>query len=145
MDITNLMLLTRFRQCAHIQFHRPRQFRGQWRILVLLKERGLLTQRELTQILQRKPATLSEQLENMEKAGWITREKFEADKRNVVIRLTQLGTEMAQEAEHERQKEADDLFDGLNQEDRNRLFEILGKLGDAWSAGNCGEEGDSPL
>lgn len=144
MEITNLMLLTRFRQCAHIQFHRPRQFRGQWRILVLLKERGVMTQKELTQILQRRPATLSEQLDNMEKAGWIVREKCEADKRNVVIRLTELGAKTAQEADLERQKEADDLFGMLDQEERGRLFEILGKLGEAWSAATDMEEGDSP-
>lgn len=141
MEITNLMLLGRFRQCAHIQFHRPKQFRGQGRILVLLKEKGKMTQRELTQILERKPATLSEQLENMEKSAWIVRKKCPCDKRNLEISLTQLGEEMAREAERERQQEADELFGLLDQDDREKLYEILGKLGDDWKSKECrGEE-----
>ena len=142
MEITNLMLLGRFRRCAHIQFHRPKQFRGQGRILVLLLEKGKMTQRELTQILERKPATLSEQLENREKSGWIVRSKCPCDKRNLEISLTGLGEAMAREAEQERQEEADELFGLLDQDDRKKLYEILGRLGDDWKCKECGGEED---
>ena len=116
----------------------PSSFGG--RILVLLKEKGKMTQRELTQILERKPATLSEQLENMEKSAWIVRKKCPCDKRNLEISLTQLGEEMAREAERERQQEADELFGLLDKDDREKLYEILGKLGDDWKSKECRRE-----
>ena len=49
MEITNLMLLNRFRKCAHIQYHRKRRFRGQGRILILLQENGRMSQKELAE------------------------------------------------------------------------------------------------
>lgn len=144
MEITNIMLLGQFRQCAHFQFHRQKKFRGQGRILVLLKERGMMTQRELTQRLQRRSATLSEQLENMEKMGWIQRSKCASDKRNLEIKLTQLGLEMAREAEKEREEEADILFGVLENEEKEKLYAILTKLGDIWCKEGCKGEEDYP-
>ena len=102
--ITNLMLLSLFRRCSHLQFHRLSRFQGQGRILGLLLQHGTLTQRELAELTQRRSATLSEQLERMESAGLLLREKNCSDKRNVDLRLTELGVQLAHEAERERQE-----------------------------------------
>ena len=106
MEITNLMLLNRFRKCARIQYHRKRRFRGQGRILILLQENGRMSQKELTGILERRAATLSEQLENMEKSGLIRREVSVSDRRNLDILLTPEGEQAAVEARQERERMA---------------------------------------
>lgn len=134
MEITNLMLLNTFRRCAHIQYHRKRRFRGQGRILILLQENGRMSQKELTRILERRAATLSEQLENMEKNGLIRREVSASDRRNLDILLTPVGEAAAVEARQEREQMADGLFGILTEEEKDRLYPLLKKLSDAWSA-----------
>ena len=86
----DLALLIHFYQCAH-KIHHAQKYPGQGRILTLLLENGTMTQRELITITGRRSATLSEQLENMEQAGYITRKRNEQDKRNVDVTLTQTG------------------------------------------------------
>ena len=134
MEITNLMLLNRFRKCAHIQYHRKRRFRGQGRILILLQENGRMSQKELTGILERRAATLSEQLENMEKSGLIRREVSTSDRRNLDIILTPEGEQAAVEARQERERMADELFGILTGEEKEQLYPLLKKLADAWAA-----------
>jgi DNA-binding MarR family transcriptional regulator len=67
-DEPNLALLRLFRQCVQ-KMHRAEKYRGQGRLLILLRERGTLTQRELIEITGRRSATLSEQLDGMDRAG----------------------------------------------------------------------------
>lgn len=128
----NLDLLGQFRKCSHLQYHRKSRFQGQGRILILLKRREAATQRDLVRITQRRSATLSEQLELMEKAGLLTREKSSEDKRNILLKLTDKGEGMAAEAEAERAETADTLFSLLNGDEKTALLRILKKLGDAW-------------
>ncbi|MDD6174757.1 MAG: MarR family transcriptional regulator [Firmicutes bacterium] len=131
--VTDLMLLRLFRQCAHLQYHRYSRFQGQGRILTLLTEQGPMTQRELAEITQRRSATLSEQLELMEHAGWITRRKNCEDRRNVDLRLTPAGRKAAQEALQEREQTAKLLFSMLSGEEKKNLFQTLETLERAWS------------
>ena len=66
-DVDHLTLLNLFHRCAH-QLHHIRKNCGQGRILILLNEKGTLTQRELIELTGRRSATLSEQLDCMDKA-----------------------------------------------------------------------------
>ena len=133
MEIEDLMLFKAFRRCAHLQY-RMNPCQGQAWILILLAQRGGMTQRELADITQRRPATLSEQLEALEAAGLILRGKNADDKRNVDLKLTGRGLEAAREAEAEREKTARALFSGLGGAKRAALYEALTELGAAWEA-----------
>jgi len=137
-EITNLVLLRQFRQCAHLQYHRYTKYQGQGRILILLTERGTLTQRELIEITQRRSATLSEQLEQMETAGWITRSKNSEDRRNVNLCLTESGKLAAGEAEREREQTANVLFSVLGAEEKRQLSHVLVVLEQAWQKAQSG-------
>ncbi len=141
--IANLELLKAFRRCAHIQHHMSR-FQGQSRILILLlnAENGAMTQRELAEITQRRAATLSEQLESMERAGLITREKSRDDRRNIDVRLTGAGRLTAMEAEREREEIADLLFSHLSGAEKAELHRILSALGERWSKITMGERAE---
>ena len=99
------------------------------------REKGRVSQRELTGLLELRAATLSEQLENMEKSGLIRREVSVSDRRNLDILLTPGGEKAAVEAAQERQRMADELFGILSREEKEGLYPLLEKLADAWSAG----------
>ena len=61
----DLILLHAFYRCSHL-LHASGKGHGQQRLLILLLQRGSLTQRELTDLTGRRSATLSEQLDHME-------------------------------------------------------------------------------
>lgn len=137
--IDNLSLLHLFHQCNH-QLHTNGKFHGQGRLLILLLEKGTLTQRELIHITARRSATLSEQLENMEKAGYISRTRNESDKRNIDVSLTASGREAAIKAQENRAERANKLFSQLDENDKEQLFQLLSKLLSSWEVSS--EEGE---
>lgn len=122
----NVALLRLVHQCAH-RLSASEKYRGQGRLLNLLRERGTLTQRELIELTGRRSATLSEQLEKMEKSGYLTRQKNQQDRRNVDVTLTDLGREAALEARADRERRAE-VFDGLTPREREELTALLEKL-----------------
>lgn len=129
----NVRLFWLFRQFTNLQLRRASRYPGQGLILISLKDMGTLTQRELTEITKRRPATMSEQLDNMERAGLIERKKNENDKRTIDVSLTARGLETAQEAERERAEAAAVLFTGLTEEEKDALQKLLSKLVDSLS------------
>lgn len=128
----DIALLHLFHQCSH-RLHAHGKFCGQGRLLIQLLEKGTLTQRELIDITGRRSATLSEQLENMDKAGLVTRSRNEQDQRNVDVSLTPLGQETAKEVQNNRIKRAHVLFSVLTEEEKEQLYHLLYKLLDAWN------------
>jgi len=132
MDTTaNLKLLGLFLQCSY-KLKTKEKMRGQGRLLVLLQNNGPMTQKELIIRTGRKSPTLSEQLENMEKAGLILRKKDPADRRNVCVELTELGQEAALRTKSGRSDYADELFDMLTDEKKQSLISELGQLVQEW-------------
>ena len=123
----DLTLLIHFYQCAH-KIHHAQKYPGQGRILTLLLENGTMTQRELITITGRRSATLSEQLENMEQAGYITRKRNEQDKRNVDVTLTQIGIVAAEDAVKCREALSHDLFDQFSEEEKTQFDLFLEKM-----------------
>lgn len=127
----NLKLLGLFLQCSY-KLKIQEKKRGQGRILVLLQDNGQLTQKELTAMTNRKSATLSEQLESMEKSGLIIRHKDMEDKRNICVELTPLGQKTAMSVREKRLDYANELFDSLTDERREALISELEKLVEEW-------------
>lgn len=130
-DTLELELLHLFRQAAH-RIDTTKKYRGQGWLLSLLSERGTLTQRELIQITGRRSATLSEQLKNMEKSGYVTREKNPRDRRNVDVTLTPLGCQTAERVREERTELASRLFGILDEDEKRQLVSLMQKLMPEW-------------
>lgn len=129
--IDDMALLHLCYQCSH-RLHANGKCHGQGRLLIQLLHKETLTQRELTDLTGRRSATLSEQLENMERAGYITRTRNEQDRRNVDVSLTPLGREAAVAAQRQRAERAHALFAALNPDDKEQLFKLLHKLLSEW-------------
>lgn len=132
-EIDDLSLLHLFYQCSH-RLHANGKFRGQGRLLILLLEKGTLTQRELIELTGRRSATLSEQLENLEKNGYITRTRNEQDRRNIDVALTPLGQEAAKNVQKERAERARTCFMELDNDDKAQLFQLLERLLTFWNS-----------
>lgn len=71
-DPTTLALIQQFRRCAHLMRHTS-SHGGGTRILIKLLLNGPVTQRALADLLERTPATLSQQLEPLERDGLVER------------------------------------------------------------------------
>lgn len=127
----NLRLLGMMHQISYLM-QTQEKFRGQGRLLVLLNRYGALTQRELIELTGRRSATLSEQLEGMERAGLIVRRKNEQDKRNVDVELTEQGKLAAAKALENRQAYADKLFAAVPQRKKQQLAGLLDALLHTW-------------
>ena len=127
----DLRLLGMMHQISYLM-QMQEKFRGQGRLLVLLNRYGALTQRELIELTGRRSATLSEQLDGMEKSGLIFRCKNEQDKRNVDVGLTAQGKKAAMEAMRNRQAYADKLFAAVPQRKKQQLAGLLDGLLHTW-------------
>lgn len=127
----NLRLLGMMLQSSYLMQTREK-YRGQGRLLILLYLHGALTQRELIELTGRRSATLSEQLEGMEKAELIVRRKNKQDKRNVDVELTEQGKKAAIEAMQNRQAYADELFGTMTQRKKQQLAGLLDSLLHTW-------------
>lgn len=127
-DELDLILFTRFRQFSDLQLQRIVGFQGRGLILTLLHKHGTLTQRQLSEMTQRRSATLSEQLDGMEKAGLIVRNKNASDKRNIDVVLTEEGEKIAKKADRTRTKTAHSLFAILSHDEKLHLLETLARL-----------------
>lgn len=127
----NLKLLGLFLQCSYKLKTREKK-RGQGRLLVLLQNDGSLTQKDLIVRTGRKSATLSEQLESMEKAGLVLRKKDPEDRRNIRVELTELGQEAALRTKSARSDYADELFEMLTEEQKQSLIAELEQLVREW-------------
>lgn len=105
---------------------------SQKRILIVLKETGTITQRELTERLGIKPGSASEVLSKLESAGLIVRIPSETDRRTASIGLTKAGTEAADAARTERDKRHEEMFSCLTDGEKEELLSLLTKVSADW-------------
>lgn len=110
---------------SHVEKYNPH--RGQGRVLALLKMKPEITQKELTFLLNMSKQSLAELIGKLEKRGLITREPSEADKRVMMIKLTEQGV---QEADNVASPSSDTLeaLDCLNDEELATFNEYLGRI-----------------
>ena len=130
-DELNLRLLGMMQQISYLMQTREKR-RGRGRLLILLYLYGTLTQRKLIELTGRRSATLSEQLEGMEKDGLIIRSPNEQDKRNVDVALTEQGKAAALKSIGSRQAYANQIFDSLPQQKKQQLAGLLNELLHTW-------------
>lgn len=118
------------RICGHYLYHHSGQSRTQDRVLRLLAERGELSQKELREVLNTKPGSISELISKLEAKGLISTQKGEEDRRQVILRLTKEGAERAAMLAEESREEA--TFDALTEEEQETLKALLKKLAKSW-------------
>ena len=101
--------------------------RGQGRVLAVLKLQPEISQKELGYLLDMRNQSLGELLGKLEKAGSVTREASEEDRRSMIIKLTESGAHLIEQS----RRKPDDVslvFECLSVEDREKLHDILERL-----------------
>ncbi|MDO3412385.1 MarR family transcriptional regulator [Saccharibacillus sp. CPCC 101409] len=117
----------------HLQKHHLRRYaetgpmadatRGQGRILALLKMQDGVSTKDLSYLLGIRVSSLNELLAKMEKGGYITREPSEADKRVMLVKLTDKG-----QSEQQEERDPGIIFSALSDEEKRTFSEYLDRI-----------------
>lgn len=102
--------------------------KSQRRVLILLRENGSMTQREMTEKLNVKPASASEVLTKLANKGFIIRVPSSIDKRTMVISLTDEGAKIADEAYRYRSLRIVEMLSCFDDEEKDELLSLLEKM-----------------
>lgn len=105
---------------------------SQKRILMILKENGTISQRELTGYLGIQPGSASEVIGKLETAGLIVRTPSATDRRTADICLTEAGLTAASDAYAKRERRHENMFCCLSEEEKQTLLGLLEKINAAW-------------
>lgn len=97
-------------------------------IMVLARHQEGLTQNKIVEYTKLKAPTVSLTLRNMETIGYITRENDDVDKRNTIVKLTNLGKEVDEEIKECHFIIEHKMIDGMNSEEIENLRLVLKKI-----------------
>ncbi|MDR0841022.1 MAG: MarR family transcriptional regulator [Christensenellaceae bacterium] len=114
--------------------------RGQGRVLAALKMQPEISTKDLAFLLGIRTQSLNELLSKLEKNEFITRAPAEADKRVVMVKITEKG-------QNEKQQETElfDIFDCLNEEEQQSFGAYLDRVIAALEAQIGSEPDDAEL
>lgn len=112
----------------HQQLHAARgpfadPTRGQGRVLAILKMKPEISTKDLSYLLDIRQQSLSELLNKLEKAGYITRTPKETDRRVMLVKLTEKGQNAQQEP-----PDHPDLFGCLQEEEQDAFSDYLSRI-----------------
>jgi len=93
-------LSLRLRVCGHRLYHSGPASRAQAQVLRILRDEGRTSQKALQARLQVQSGSISELITKLEQKGFLRRERDSADRRKVLLELTEAG---AARAEHMRE------------------------------------------
>lgn len=130
-DINN-KLIWKFRDIGHTLRHISEGKGSQQRLLIMLNELSPISQSELTQMLGIQPGSASEVIIKLETAGYVTRTPSEKDRRTTIVQLTEEGILAARHAAALRAERHEQMFDSLNDEEKETLLSLVEKLNADW-------------
>lgn len=117
------------RRCGHILFQKEAKRSSQGQIMHILYRHGEIGQKELQEILQIQPGSISEILSKLENKGFLRRDKDDEDKRRIIVRITREGRLHAEEFHRARSR---NMFAALSPEQQEELKKLLKLLIENW-------------
>ncbi len=130
-DVNN-KLIQNFWNISHTMRHISEGKGSQKRILIVLKENGVIKQCELTEYLGIQPGSASEVIGKLEAAGLVRRIPSQTDRRTADMYLTDAGAAAADEAYEKRQQRHEKMFACLTESERKVLLGLLEKINASW-------------
>ena len=97
--------------------------RGQGRLIAILKMQDGISTKDLSYLLDIRISSLNELLSKMEKAGYIIRESSEADKRVMLVKLTEKG-----KSEQQQEWSPNEIFNCLSEDEQKTFGEYLDRV-----------------
>lgn len=131
-DNVNDQLAMKLRHLSKVMNHHPDKKGGQIRVLMMLNRHDGMSQKRLTEHLELQPGSVSELISKLEASGYVVKEISEEDRRNVNLYLTEEGKKAAEQAKQERKQKVEEMFVCLDEQEKNQLLQLLGKLEDDW-------------
>lgn len=125
-------LMKRVTHLHHRHEEGPMIHPGQGKLLLLILRKEPVGQKELVEMLDIRPSSLSELLKKLEAKGLVTRTPDEQDKRNMIVTLTGEGKALAEKALAGKEEQQAKIFEALCEEERVQLGALLDKLCGAW-------------
>lgn len=114
---------------------------GQMKLLSIISKNDGIIQRELAEILDMRPSSLTEILSNLEKNSLITRKQDENDRRIMHVHLTEEGNSIIKDFKQAKDNLQDSIFNCLTLEEKEKMLEIVGKINSSLeSLDNVSEE-----
>lgn len=101
---------------------------GQARTLFCLLKRGPMTQKELADFCMRDTATMSRNLDKLERAGLLTRESNPGCRRSFLICLTEEGKEKAEQVQQIFWELDDQIWGDIPEKEMEELYQVLLKV-----------------
>lgn len=102
---------------------------AQFGVIELLYHKGEMNVREIIKKTLSTAGNMTVVIDNLEKEGYITRDKNKNDKREYIIRISEKGNSFIESFFPEHIKNISKLLSVLTEEEKNKLTEILKKLG----------------
>ena len=106
--------------------------RTQGRILKILYLNGPMTQKVLQDKLEIQPGSMSELVSKLERKGLLLREKDPADKRKILLTLTEAGRADVEQFRAHGHATRGRTYGALTEAEQATLCELLEKLLDSW-------------
>ena len=126
---------------VHIEAHGLTM--GQFGVLEALLHLGPMCQRSLGEKLLRSGGNITVVIDNLEKRGWVRRERQKDDRRMIVIHLTPRGRQLVARVFPGHAREIVELMKSLTPREQQELRRICGKLGRASAQKRAREAGDT--
>ena len=101
---------------------------GQARTLRCLLEKGPMTQKELADLCMRDTATMSRNLDKLQKAGLLKRETNPGCRRSFLICLTEKGQEKAKQVQKSFGELDEQIWGEISEQDMAELYGILKRV-----------------
>lgn len=102
--------------------------RGQFNCLIMLDEKGTLTQKDLAAYLAIRSTSTGELIKKLAEKGLINKEVDPTDKRSHLISLTEAGKAEAQLMKDKRSKAHTEMLTYLSEEEKQAFGEGLAKI-----------------
>ncbi len=102
--------------------------RIQWIALYYVKTKGIISQRDLSNLMNVKDSSAGRLIDRLERDGLIQRERNDLDRRVIFIKLTVKGDELITKLMPYGSKFNDDLVAGIDEEDMIIYEKVLNKM-----------------
>lgn len=123
----------------HTSEHKHGLYHGQSYLLQTIARHDGIVQRDLAELIDMRPPSITEAIGRMEELDYIRRRQDEKDQRLMHIYLTDRGREIVENTALSEKKFADDLFEGLTEGEIDTMRTITSKLCDSLDRLDWGE------
>ena len=135
MDDSIFEIVKLFREIANLKFCMSQQqlrklnlYPGQERIVYYLMKNNGLSQRDLSKMTLKTPATITKMIKRMEKEGLIKIIADESDKRITRLELTDLGMEKIYKIKELEKNTINSMFKGFSDSDLEEDYKLINMI-----------------